>query len=107
MISFLIIGILFFRSFSLFFLSFSFSFNFSWHFSYSLIVIGGAYGTAKSAIGISSMGVMKPELVMKAVIPVIFAGIIGIYGLIVCVILLNHSMNALNIILFSSFWFQQ
>ena len=56
-------------------------------------IIGGAYGTAKSAIGISSMGVMKPELVMKAVIPVIFAGIIGIYGLIVCVILLNHIPN--------------
>ena len=48
------------------------------------------------------MGVMKPELVMKAVIPVIFAGIIGIYGLIVCVILLNHSMSFLPCNLYSA-----
>eukprot|EP01106_Pelomyxa_sp_JSP_P016342 TRINITY_DN604_c0_g1_i1.p1 TRINITY_DN604_c0_g1~~TRINITY_DN604_c0_g1_i1.p1 ORF type:complete len:120 (-),score=34.56 TRINITY_DN604_c0_g1_i1:96-455(-) len=36
------------------------------------------------------MGVMKPELVMKAIIPVIFAGAIGIYGLIISVILYGH-----------------
>ena len=71
------------------------SLNCFFHSVIPFTVIGGAYGTAKSAIGISSMGVMKPELVMKAVIPVIFAGIIGIYGLIVCVILLNHSMSFL------------
>ena len=27
---------------------------------------GAAYGTAKSGVGIASMGVMRPELVMKA-----------------------------------------
>ncbi len=32
------------------------------------------------------MGVMKPDLIMKCIIPVIMAGIIGIYGLIVSVI---------------------
>ena len=37
----------------------------------------------------SSMGVMKPELVMRNVIPVVMAGIIGIYGLIVGVILIQ------------------
>uniref|UniRef100_A0A914R507 V-ATPase proteolipid subunit C-like domain-containing protein n=1 Tax=Parascaris equorum TaxID=6256 RepID=A0A914R507_PAREQ len=37
-------------------------------------VLGAAYGTAKSAVGISSMGVMRPELIMKSVIPVIMAG---------------------------------
>merc|ERR1712108_82805 len=37
-------------------------------------VLGASYGTAKSGVGISSMGVMKPELVMRAIIPVIFAG---------------------------------
>merc|ERR1739848_364682 len=31
-------------------------------------------------------GVMKPELVMRAIIPVIFAGVIAIYGLIISVI---------------------
>merc|ERR1719235_3079164 len=32
------------------------------------------------------MGVMKPELVMKSIIPIVMAGVIGIYGLIVAVI---------------------
>jgi V-type H+-transporting ATPase proteolipid subunit len=48
--------------------------------------LGASYGTAKSGVGISSMGVLKPELVMKSIIPVIMAGILGIYGLIVAVI---------------------
>lgn len=33
------------------------------------------------------MGVMKPNLVMRNIIPVIMAGVLGIYGLIVAVIL--------------------
>ena len=49
--------------------------------------IGAAYGTAKSGVGIASMGVMKPNLVMRNIIPVIMAGVLGIYGLIVAVIL--------------------
>lgn len=32
---------------------------------------GAAYGTAKSGVGIAAMGVMRPELVMKNVVPVI------------------------------------
>ena len=49
--------------------------------------LGAAYGTAKSGVGICSMGVLKPEKIIKSVIPVIMAGILGIYGLIVAVIL--------------------
>jgi V-type H+-transporting ATPase proteolipid subunit len=49
--------------------------------------LGAAYGTAKSGVGISSMGVLKPELIMKSIIPVVMAGILGIYGMIVAVIL--------------------
>jgi V-type H+-transporting ATPase proteolipid subunit len=33
------------------------------------------------------MGVLKPDLVMKSVIPVVMAGILGIYGMIVSVII--------------------
>ena len=33
------------------------------------------------------MGVVKPELVMRAIIPVIFAGVVAIYGLIIAVII--------------------
>lgn len=34
-----------------------------------------------------AMGVQSPELLMKNIIPVVMAGVLGIYGLIVCVIL--------------------
>lgn len=53
--------------------------------------LGAAYGTAKSGVGICSMGVLKPDLIIKSVIPIIMAGILGIYGLIVSVILIQKS----------------
>lgn len=49
--------------------------------------MGAAYGTAKSGVGICSMGVLKPDLIFKSIVPIIMAGILGIYGLIVAVIL--------------------
>ena len=49
--------------------------------------LGSAYGTAKAGVGIASVGVLKSELIFKSLIPIIMAGILGIYGLIVCVIL--------------------
>lgn len=49
--------------------------------------MGAAYGTAKSGVGIASMGVMRPELVMKSIVPVVMAGVLGIYGLIIAVII--------------------
>lgn len=49
--------------------------------------LGAAYGTAKSGTGISAMAVMRPELIMKSIIPVIMAGIIAIYGLVVAVLI--------------------
>ncbi len=52
--------------------------------------LGAAYGTAKSGVGISSMGVMNPGLVMRNIIPVVMAGVLGIYGLIVSVILIQQ-----------------
>lgn len=55
-------------------------------------MIGAAYGTAKSSVGISNMGVLKPDYVMRAIIPVIFAGALGVYGLIIAVILAGNRM---------------
>lgn len=52
--------------------------------------LGAAYGTAKAGVGVSSMGVMRPELVMRCIIPVVMAGVLGIYGLIVAVILVGQ-----------------
>ena len=36
------------------------------------------------------MGVMRPELVMKSIVPVVMAGVLGIYGLIVSVIIATN-----------------
>lgn len=41
--------------------------------------LGAAYGTAKSGTGIAAMSVMRPELIMKCIIPVVMAGIIGMF----------------------------
>ena len=86
--------------------------------------LGAAYGTGKSGMGISALGVSKPELVMKSIVPVtslsshvpagrrprsggapplsprltlrraarsqvVMAGVLGIYGLIIAVIIAN------------------
>lgn len=55
--------------------------------------LGAAYGSAKAGVGICSMGVLKPELIMKSVVPVVMAGILGIYGMIVAVIIVQRSTH--------------
>jgi F0F1-type ATP synthase membrane subunit c/vacuolar-type H+-ATPase subunit K len=57
--------------------------------------LGSAYGSAKAGVGICSMGVLKPELIMKSVVPVVMAGILGIYGMIVAVIIVQKSTSLL------------
>lgn len=72
--------------------------------------LGASYGTAKSGVGIAAMGVLRPDLIVKSkddpgarlhavhgrngssqqhadIVPVIMAGIIGIYGLVVSVLI--------------------
>ena len=49
--------------------------------------VGASYGTAKSSIGIANLGLVNPNKIFRALIPIIMAGILGIYGLIVGVIL--------------------
>ncbi|KAI9720547.1 MAG: H(+)-transporting V0 sector ATPase subunit c [Chrysothrix sp. TS-e1954] len=62
---------------------------------------GAAYGTAKAGVGISAMGVLRPDLIVKNIIPVIMAGIIGIYGLVVSVLISNDLSQKVS--LFASF----
>ncbi|CAH0386157.1 unnamed protein product [Bemisia tabaci] len=64
--------------------------------------LGAAYGTAKSGTGIAAMSVMRPELIMKSIIPVIMAGIIAIYGLVVAVLIAGQ-LSAENYSLFKGF----
>ena len=54
---------------------------------------GSAYGTAKSGVGIATMGVMRPDMVIKSIVPVVMAGILGIYGLIIAVIISTGSKS--------------
>ncbi|KAH9960166.1 V-ATPase proteolipid subunit C-like domain-containing protein [Russula dissimulans] len=49
--------------------------------------IGASYGTAKSGVGISATSVLRPDLMMKNSVPVVMAGIIAIYGLVVSVLI--------------------
>ncbi|KAI9837933.1 MAG: v-type proton ATPase 16 kDa proteolipid subunit 2 [Thelocarpon superellum] len=49
--------------------------------------IGAAYGTAKSGIGIAGVGTFRPDLIMKSLIPVVMAGIIAVYSLVIAVLI--------------------
>lgn len=65
--------------------------------------LGAAYGTAKCGTGIAAMSVMRPELIMKSVIPVVMAGIIAIYGLVVAALIANGLGPAPGYTLFKGF----
>ena len=56
-----------------------------------MLDLGSAYGTAKAGVGVCSMGVFRPDAVMKNMLPVIMAGILGIYGLIASIIMVYVS----------------
>ena len=59
--------------------------------SNDVLDLGSAYGTAKAGVGVCSMGVFRPDAVMKNMLPVIMAGILGIYGLIASIIMVYVS----------------
>jgi len=48
---------------------------------------GSAWGTWKAGIGVCNMGVNYPQGVIKNIVPIVMAGVLGIYGLIVSVII--------------------
>ncbi|WPH02600.1 V-type ATPase [Acrodontium crateriforme] len=50
---------------------------------------GAAYGTAKSGVGIAAATVLRPDQIARNIVPVVMAGIISIYGLVVSVIIAN------------------
>ena len=56
-------------------------------FALCLLGIGAGYGTAKAAIPIFQVGITRPDLTIRLLIPVLMAGVIGIFGLIVSLIL--------------------
>ncbi|CCO37995.1 V-type H+-transporting ATPase 16kDa proteolipid subunit [Rhizoctonia solani AG-1 IB] len=52
--------------------------------------IGASYGTAKSSLGISATSIIRPDLMVRSCIPVVMAGIIAIYGLVVSVVISDN-----------------
>jgi V-type H+-transporting ATPase proteolipid subunit len=48
---------------------------------------GAAWGTWKSGLGLCSMGVNHPGGIIKNLVAIIMAGVLGIYGLIVAIII--------------------
>merc|ERR1712051_338366 len=48
--------------------------------------LGAAYGTAKSGVGIVSVAVLKPDLLFRSIIPVVMAGVLGMYGMIIAIL---------------------
>ncbi|CAG8700203.1 10389_t:CDS:2 [Dentiscutata erythropus] len=55
--------------------------------------IGAAYGTTKAGIGIAGAGTFRPELIMKSLLPVIMAGIIAVYGLVISVLICGSCLT--------------
>ncbi|KAK5937883.1 vacuolar ATPase V0 domain subunit c [Knufia obscura] len=54
---------------------------------------GASYGTAKSGVGIMAAGVLRPDNMVRSLTPVIMAGILSIYGLVVSI---QISQNVFN-----------
>ncbi|XP_036600082.1 V-type proton ATPase 16 kDa proteolipid subunit-like [Trichosurus vulpecula] len=52
-----------------------------------LSALGAAYGTAKGGTGIAATSVMRPELIIKSIIPVVMARNVAIYGLVAAVLI--------------------
>jgi len=48
---------------------------------------GSAWGTWRAGMGVCKMGIDYPKGVIKNIVPIVMAGVLGIYGLIVSVIL--------------------
>lgn len=48
---------------------------------------GSAWGTWKAGCGVCKMGIMHPAGIIKNIVPIVMAGVLGIYGLIVAVII--------------------
>jgi V-type H+-transporting ATPase 16kDa proteolipid subunit len=51
--------------------------------------VGAAMGTARAGVGIMQSGIKSPDLVWRNLIPIVMAGVNGIYGLITSIVVLG------------------
>jgi V-type H+-transporting ATPase proteolipid subunit len=68
----------------------------SHHLTHALFSLLLQWGTWKSGVSLVHTGIRHPKSIMKNVIPVVMAGVIGIYGLIVGVILAQSIQTPQN-----------
>jgi len=54
-----------------------------------LSTAGSGYGIAKSGVGVAAVGIVKPKIFVKSLVPVVMAGMGGIYGLISSVVIIS------------------
>lgn len=53
----------------------------------TLSSLGAGYGIAKSGVGISAVSVLRPDMMIRNLMPPILSGILAIYGLVVAVVI--------------------
>ena len=46
---------------------------------------GSAYGSFRAALGIATVGTFDEKKLVRSIVPVVMAGILGIYGLIIAI----------------------
>ena len=49
--------------------------------------LGAAFGTARGGVSLMETTAIRPDIIFKAIIPIVMAGILGMYGLIITIIL--------------------
>jgi V-type H+-transporting ATPase 16kDa proteolipid subunit len=57
---------------------------------------GSAWGTWRAGLGVCNMGVDHPSGIIKNIVPIVMAGVLGIYGLIVAVIITQQVSMPIN-----------
>lgn len=54
-----------------------------------LASLGSAYGMSKAGVAVTSIGILHQEKIVKSLIPVVMAGMLGIYGVLVSIIVVT------------------
>jgi len=55
-----------------------------------LCTMGSSFGSAKAGVGASTVGVNNPHLFIRSILPVIMAGMVGLYGFIIGLIIISN-----------------
>ena len=68
-------------------------------FALVLANFGSAYGTAKSGVGIIAVAVLKSDLIFKSIIPVVMAGVLGMYGMIIAILMKQQCKSTSDLLI--------